>query len=109
VDFSTLPFIPKRVFTITGVPVGTTRGGHAHKFCKQFILCVEGQVTIDVSTEQIMYTSFLTPGMSLLLDEMTWLDGITFNAEGTVVAVFCSNEYDASDYIHDKDEYLKLL
>ena len=37
-----LPFVPRRVFAITDVPVGTERGGHAHRSGMQLLVCLQG-------------------------------------------------------------------
>ena len=41
------PFRPVRMFWISGVAPGTARGGHAHKACSQFFVCIDGRIQVD--------------------------------------------------------------
>jgi hypothetical protein len=41
------PFVPVRMFWISDVAAGTARGGHAHKACSQFVVCLRGRINID--------------------------------------------------------------
>ena len=41
-----LPFDPKRVFWIYGVPEGQQRGCHAHRTCAELVFAVNGSVKI---------------------------------------------------------------
>jgi hypothetical protein len=39
-----VPFAIARVFTITGVARGGSRGNHAHRACTQLVICLAGAV-----------------------------------------------------------------
>lgn len=43
-----LPFIPKRIFWIWGVPKGQERANHAHEICEQIIIPLAGEFVIEV-------------------------------------------------------------
>src|SRR4051794_4651819 len=43
------PFTPVRLFWITDVAVDQTRGGHAHKRCSQFMVCLSGSIRVNAS------------------------------------------------------------
>ena len=49
-----IPFGIKRVFYLYDVPGGESRGGHANKLCKQFIVAMSGSfdVIVDDGTER---------------------------------------------------------
>ena len=44
-----VPFEIKRIYHITRVPENTIRGFHAHKALEQVLLCLNGNVKINVS------------------------------------------------------------
>ena len=45
-----LPFEPKRIFYVTGIPEeDQERGGHAHKECAQLLICQQGSVEVSAS------------------------------------------------------------
>src|SRR4051812_19529644 len=43
-----LPFVPRRFFTVFGVPSTDVRGAHAHRRCHQLLVCVQGSVNAVV-------------------------------------------------------------
>ena len=45
-----IPFQIKRIYYLTRVPENTIRGFHAHKKLEQVLICMNGEVTISVST-----------------------------------------------------------
>jgi hypothetical protein len=44
------PFEIRRVYYITGVPEGVTRGFHSHRELEQVLLCQNGRVKIRIKT-----------------------------------------------------------
>ena len=45
----TIPFSVKRVYYLYDVPGGESRGGHAHKELKQFIVAVSGSFDVKLT------------------------------------------------------------
>src|SRR5262249_23104096 len=41
-----IPFVPNRYFIVFGVPSKDVRGEHAHRRCRQFLVCVHGSVAV---------------------------------------------------------------
>lgn len=104
-----LPFIAKRYFLVFGVPSVETRGEHAHRECHQFLICVAGSCAV-VADDGVHRQEFLLdrPDVGLHLPPMTW--GIQYKySRGSVLLVFASHYYEASDYIRDYNEFLKTL
>ena len=96
-----IPFPVKRVFWITDVPSGQTRGGHAHRTCHEAIFAVSGQFEIEVSDGVI--TRIVTidrPSEGILIPAGVWCELRRFHP-GTVCVVMASQEYDATGYIHN--------
>jgi dTDP-4-dehydrorhamnose 3,5-epimerase-like enzyme len=104
----TVPFTPKRYFLVFGVPSEKTRGEHAHRQCKQFLICVRGRCTV-VADDGKSRQEFLLdrPDFGLYLPPMTWGIQYLYSADATLL-VFASEYYDKSDYIRDYAEFLEL-
>jgi len=103
-----VPFRPKRYFLVFNVPAEKKRGEHAHFQCHQFLICVKGSCTavIDdsVSRQEISLSS---PEVGLYLPPMTWGTQYKYSSDA-VLLVFTSEYYDASDYIGDYAEFVKI-
>jgi dTDP-4-dehydrorhamnose 3,5-epimerase-like enzyme len=98
-DFSIIPFKPKRLFYIEGVPHGETRGNHAHREGLQMLWCLSGIIAVATieRKEQSFYE--LEPGEAIFIDKMVW--SIQTYYKNARALVLCSNTYDESDYIRD--------
>lgn len=103
-----LPFIPKRFFLVYNVPSKKIRGEHAHKICEQFLICINGKITVLVDNgKERNQVELDSPGKGLYIPAMVW--GTQYNySEDAVLLCFASENYNNSDYIRDYSEYLKL-
>jgi UDP-2-acetamido-3-amino-2,3-dideoxy-glucuronate N-acetyltransferase len=104
-----VPFAPKRYFLVFNVPSEKTRGEHAHRTCKQFLICVKGRcaVVVDDGTSRCE-VALDSPDIGLYLPPMTW--GIQYKySHDAVLLVFASHAYDAQDYIRDYSEFSALV
>ena len=103
-----IPFEPKRWFLVYGVPSAETRGQHAHLRCHQFLVAASGSLRVmaDDGTER---EDFLLdrPDRGLFLPAMTWGVQYGYSSE-TVLLVVASEPYDATDYVRDYGEFLRL-
>lgn len=108
-QFKNVPFGIKRVYWVYDVPGGESRGGHAHKECKEFIIAVSGSfhVTLDDGTDKKSYL-LNHPYQGLLVDTGVWRTLDDFSS-GAVCLVLASELYDESDYIRDYDEFLEYV
>jgi UDP-2-acetamido-3-amino-2,3-dideoxy-glucuronate N-acetyltransferase len=103
-----IPFPLRRVFTIGGVPAGGVRGDHAHRGCTQMLACLSGSITVDIRDGSDRLTeSLVDDGTALVIPPMLWNSEV-FEEAGTVLAVFCDEPYEPSDYIRDWDEFRRL-
>lgn len=101
-----IPFNAKRYFLVFDVPTAETRGEHAHKICKQFLVCIKGSCRVvaddGTSREEFILDS---PAKGLYLPPMTW--GIQYHyTHDACLLVFASEYYDSADYIRDYDQFL---
>lgn len=103
-----IPFIPKRYFTVFGVPTKEVRGEHAHKECQQFLICVSGScsVLVDDGRNREEY-SLDSVDKGIYLPAMTW--GVQYKySKDAVLLVFASHYYDADDYIRDYSTFTQM-
>lgn len=99
-----VPFPISRVFTISAVPSGVHRGGHAHRTCHELITVVGGSVRIVISDSEARQEVVLdSPGRGMHLAPGTWIE-ITHVDPGAVCVVLCSHPYEERDYIRDPAE-----
>lgn len=107
-EFSQLDFVPKRMFWLMDVPVGGLRGAHAHRLCRQFVVCLTGTVKASADgTDGSRFESIMTRGDFCNVPAMHWLDLSEFSTSA-VVLVLASHEYVESDYIRLREEFDKL-
>ncbi len=103
-----LPFTPRRVFFVHGVPSKEVRGEHAHRRCEQFLVCITGSVSCIVDDGTTRHEYVLDdPSMGLHMPAMTWGTQYDYSADA-VLAVFASRPYEDSDYIRDYEEFRAL-
>lgn len=103
-----VPFEAKRYFMVFGVPNEEIRGEHAHRTCKQFLVCARGSCTV-VADDGVQREEFTLddPATGLYLPPLTWGIQYKYSADA-VLLVFASEFYDAAEYIRDYDEFLDL-
>lgn len=102
-DFDSLPFVPRRLFTVSGMPPGTVRGGHAHRDGEQLLICLQGQVDLWLRRRnEEAELSLLQDGPALLIGPKVWCRQTYARAE-TVLLVVSSRPYDPDSYIDSWD------
>ncbi len=102
VDFSILPFVPKRIFAVSDVRTYyIERGMHAHRETKQYLICLRGRliVTYQDNPEDNEQVVFLEKYEGILIDNMVWAKQ-QYDYD-TILLVLASTEYDRRDYIED--------
>lgn len=107
IEFSSLPFEPKRIFIVNNVPVNMVRGNHSHYKTKQLIICTNGSVDVILHDGIRETTHNLTKNQQILIPELIW-DSQRFLTNNAEILVICSNAYDLNDYILNFDEFIKL-
>ena len=106
-----IPFPVKRFMDISNVPDGETRGYHAHKTNKQFILCFRGRVVVrtvnkNEQGELVDESHELNEGDFLYTPEMTWGEQTYY--DDAILHVLCAKKYDEEDYVRDYEEFKGL-
>jgi dTDP-4-dehydrorhamnose 3,5-epimerase-like enzyme len=108
VEFAGLPFVPRRLFSVYGVPDESVRGAHAHRECSQLLVCVAGAVSSIAddgrSRQEFRLTS---PAVGLLVPPMVWGMQYRFSPDAVLI-VLAELPYDPGDYIRDYEEFRDL-
>jgi UDP-2-acetamido-3-amino-2,3-dideoxy-glucuronate N-acetyltransferase len=101
-----LPFVPRRFFTVFGVPSTDVRGAHAHRNCHQLLVCVQGSVNavVDDGSERQEFV-LDRPDIGLHMEPMIWGTQYRYSSDA-VLMVLASDPYDADDYIRDHETFL---
>ena len=101
-NFDALPFAPRRVFVVSGVPAGTVRGRHAHRSQTQALLCPAGSIEVELKAACRASSVLLDrPGLVLVIHPGVW-SAQTFIAADTVEMVLASGSFDPSDYLREQ-------
>ena len=108
IEFNSLPFVPMRVFVVSGVPKNTIRGNHSHYTTKQYLLCLEGQIEVILHDGINESKTLLEENEGVLVSELIW-DSQKFLTKKSKLIVFCSTSFDHDDYIFDFEDFLKTL
>ena len=99
IEFNELPFLPRRLFTVAGVPAGTVRGGHAHRYGEQLLVCIQGCIDIWLRHDDEEARLTLVPdGPGLMAGPLVWSQQ-TYLRSGSVLLVVASHPYDPDSYI----------
>lgn len=98
-DFASLPFTPRRAFTVTDVPVGSVRGEHGHHSGEQLLICLQGEIELLLKKGQQEGNAVLLPsGPGLLLRAGVWCRQ-TYLLSNSSLLVLASEPYDPQSYI----------
>lgn len=100
-----VPFEIKRVFFIFGNT--KDRGGHAHKKCKQFILCLSGSVSIitkDISGGHHSRFFLCKYSDGVYVPEGNEVVIRPLAKSGYTLLVLASEKYDREDYIMQEEK-----
>jgi len=101
-----IPFVIKRVYTLSKLASGTIRGGHAHKALRQVIVCLAGSCLIDLQDgEGARQVVLNDPARGLVLEPMVWHDLHGFSQD-CMLLVLASEHFDEADYLRDHAVFL---
>ena len=108
-EWADLPFVPKRVFLLTDLVQGATRGGHAHHELEELIVAVSGSFTVRTLDERGWHRWTLhRPDQGLYVPPGVWrvLGNFSGNSAAMVLA---STRYNPLDYVRSMDDFLASL
>lgn len=105
IEKEVLPFEIKRVYYLYDVPSDSSRGGHAHKELKQFLVALSGSFDVVLDNGKRRRSITLNrPNKGLLIPSGVWRELENFSA-GAVCLSLVSAEYDEADYIREYEKF----
>jgi hypothetical protein len=108
-SFSTIPFQIKRIYYIYDVPVGSGRGGHAHKELEQLFIAISGSFDVILDDGKATKKFNLNrPDVGLYVSPMIWRTLENFSSN-SVCLVIASLVFDENDYFRSYNDYLSAL
>ena len=90
-------FYPKRVFFLTQIPTGISRGKHGHFECKQIIIALNGKIEIIWKNSDSSGIVQLDEFQALFVPEGNWIE-ISSDKITTIAMVVASEFFDSKDY-----------
>lgn len=104
-----VPFEVKRVYWTYDVPSGESRGGHAHKMCREFIIAVSGSFTVTLDNGEKKEAFHLNhPWQGLLVETGVWRTLEDFSS-GAVCLVLASELFEEVDYIREYAQFEQFI
>ena len=109
-EFEGLPFTPRRMFAVYGVPDESVRGAHAHRTCGQLLVCMSGEARCIADDGRGSRQEFVlsTSKAGLYLPPMIWGMQYGYTRDACLV-VLAELPYDPDDYIRDYEEFVALV
>ena len=106
-EMADVPFNIKRIYYISKVPEGLSRGSHAHRKLHQVLICLNGSVKVKIKNPKEESEFILDDAtVGLYIGPYTWSEMYEFS-EGTVLLVLASDFYNESEYIRNLDIYME--
>ena len=105
-----IPFEIKRIFYIYGSDKDVVRGKHANRESEFVLINVAGTSKVKVMDgkgNEAVY-SLNRPHTGIYLPRMIWKEMYDFSSD-SVLLCLASTHYDASEYIRNYDDYLKIV
>ena len=104
-----IPFPIKRVFWTYNIKDGNMRGDHAHKTCEMVLFPIGGSFDIELDDgENKMVLHMDDSSQGVYIPPLVWCRLMNFTKEAACISL-ASEEYRSEDYIHDYDEFKRLL
>lgn len=102
-----IPFDIKRIFIVSDVPNGLSRGGHAHKVLQEILIPLNGSFCVEVSDGINCSEVYLSEKDSgILIPPSSWRV-VKKYSPGAICLSICSQEFSEDDYIHEWQEFKK--
>lgn len=108
-DGSHIPFLIARTFWIYDVPGGETRGGHAYRETKEFIVALSGSFSVVAFDGKKTYRYTLNRSyFGLYVPSMIWRHMEDFSTN-SLALVMTSTRYSPDDYVRDIGQYTRMV
>lgn len=106
-NFSKIPFLPRRVYWISGMLIHEPRGFHAHKTLNQILVVAQGRIKLDLylGTQKSSF-DISSHEDHIYIPAGYWREFCALEENSTVL-VIADEVYNESDYIRTWEEYLR--
>ena len=102
-------FTFKRIYYITKVKEGVTRGYHGHKDLKQVLFCAYGEIELLLDNGKEKETIILKDnGDGIVIEAPVWRE-MKWLQTDSVLVVAASEKYDEADYLRDYNGFLEYI
>jgi UDP-2-acetamido-3-amino-2,3-dideoxy-glucuronate N-acetyltransferase len=103
-----VPFHVVRLFYVHDVPANTIRGQHAHRYCRQYLICQSGRVLVDARDARRTRQVQLNAGQAVLIESGIFYSE-TYLDRDAMLLVLCDRTYDRGDYIDSLEEFIAVF
>ena len=104
-----IPFPITRVFWTYDIRDGNMRGDHAHRTCEMVLFPIGGSFDIELDDGESTTTLHMDdPSVGVYIPPLVWCKLMNFTPEASCISL-ASEEYRAEAYIHDYEEFKRLL
>ncbi len=105
VEKDVIPFETKRVYFLYDVPSDASRGGHAHRNLRQFLVALSGSFDVILHDgEKQKKITLNKPDKGLLIKPGIWRELENFSS-GSVCLVLASEVFEEEDYIRNFNDF----
>ncbi len=97
-EWSDVPFTPRRLYFLHEIPAGAVRGGHSHRKSEELLIALSGAVTVTTiqdSSKKRFRLDNASDGLYIPVGVWHQLEDFSGNA---VVLAVASEPYDPDDY-----------
>ncbi|EKD41148.1 MAG: hypothetical protein ACD_73C00822G0004 [uncultured bacterium] len=99
----------KRLFYITKAPRLSIRGEHAHKLCTQIMMCLKGQIEVNIDDGTNKETLILSEhSEALLLPPGLW-SSQKYLTDDSLLIVLADIDFDENEYIRNYQDFLNWV
>jgi mannose-6-phosphate isomerase-like protein (cupin superfamily) len=104
-----ISFEIRRVYWVFDVPPGGERAHHAHREQHELLIAVQGGFTVHCDDGEVKTVYRLdSPAVGLLIPKLVWHHLELFSV-GAICLVLASGPYDPVEYVHDYEEFGRLM
>ena len=108
-ELDNVPFRIRRVYFLSDVPAGASRGGHAHKAIHQLFVAISGSFDLVLDDgKQSKSLSLNNSDQGIHVVPGIWRDLHNF-APGSICMVLASDLFREDDYIRDYSEFREFV
>lgn len=102
-----IPFCIKRIFYIYDIPQVAVRGMHAHKYCHEILVAVNGYFDVELN-DGVNKRTVTLDGLNngLYIPPGIWASQRKYSPDAVCLAL-ASDKYDSDDYINEYSDFLK--